>query len=489
MQIWDYELNGRRPEYVAFELSKKEINQLDMRAQLMQYNALSGKLVIHPTATDQQKAPSMVYRVVCDSWDRIVVNIGSQDPIILSTIPNPFAFMGVPGMIVSNIVGAGSDYEDICYDSPLSPAIDILSQSMFGRSLSNVAFARSAYPKEWMQRQTCPTCQGQKVKDAAPCPECKGTGALPAQLHNDVLIIDYRNDANKSIPTPPMGVVPADVVALENMQDRTTYWEDMFNQTIWGVAKVQNNSTKAAGNKPAGTGGNVSQTAYEAELNNQPQTDTLIDFSNWYSEVLKWYADGCGRFKYGDSYIDSGIMVGTRFNIESPDATFERLLKARQGGATKSELDSLTIEFLENKYSNNSLQYRKFYILFIAEPFYHNSTADVLTYPIPDINKLEKIFFDDWTATLTDEYFAMTPDDGLEQKVKNDLRAYVMGRIKTDSKANNELFTASGQLLNIGDPKQVKSRAKKDKPNKNGEDSPKDITPSAGATTITIGNE
>jgi len=456
MQIYDYELNGRKPEYVAFELSKKEIAQLAVMAAGTDNELLKGSLIEPPKSTNQKKKTNKVFRIVCDKYDRIIFKDNSAEPIIISQIDNPFSFMGVPGLIVSNIVGAGSDYEDICYDSPLSPALDVLTQAMFGRSLSNISFARTAYPKEWMQRQTCPTCSGTKLLNGGTCPECKGTGALPAQLHSDVLIIDYRNDQNKSIPTPPMGVVPADVESLIAMQDRADYWEDTFNYTIWGVTKVQPSTSPSHSTKPAGKGGNVSNTAYEAQLNDQPKNDKLVDFSNWYAEILKWYADGCGKYLYEDSYIDSGIMGGTRFMIESADATFDRLVKARTGGATKSELDSLTLEYLENKYQNNPIAYRKYYILFIAEPFYHDATADVLLWDIPTINKMEKIFFDEWSATLDDEYFAMTPDDGLEEKVKNDLREYVMGRMQDDAADDILLFTNTGQLLNIGDEAKVK---------------------------------
>jgi len=102
------------------------------------------------------------------------------------------------------------------------------------------------------------------------------------------------------------------------------------------------------------------------------------------------------------------------------------------------------------------LTYRIFYTLFIAEPFYHDSIADVLTWNIPDINKMEKIFFDEWTATLDGDYFAMLPDDGLEQRVKDDLRKYTIDRISKDNDSDVLLFTSMGQLVNVGDSVMVK---------------------------------
>ena len=449
MQIYDYEIVNRRPEYVIFALSEKEIKQLNLRAEAYK----SGGLIQKPNSVpDSKKKNHQVFRVVCDKWDRIIIYQNAGEPQIVSEIENPFSFMGVPGMVVSNIVGAGNNYEDIVYDSCLNPAIDVLNQQIFSRSLFNISFSRVAYPKEWMSKMPCGTCGGAKMIDEHVCQECKGTGVLLFQNHNDVLIVDYANDANKGIPHPPMGHVETDVPALQFMEDACNYWEDIFSNTVWGLSKISRNnlSTKATHS------GNVSNTAYEAQLNEQPKHDKLIDFSLWAFDIYKWYADGCGKFIYDNSYIDSGIMGGTRFMVESADATFDRLVKARTGGATKSELDSLTLEYLENKYANNALMYKKYYILFIAEPFYHDTIADVLTWDIPDINKMEKIFFDEWSATLTDEYFAMCPDDGLSERVKADLRAYTINRIGTDNNADMLMFNSMGTLLNIGDTAMVK---------------------------------
>lgn len=455
MQIHDYELSGRIPEYVAFALTEKEIKQLNIRA-IANNKELTGKLIQAPTDKTVAKV-NKVFRVVCDTYDRIITYTGQGEPEIVSRIMNPFSFMGVPGMIVSNIVGNANDMEAQCFDSPLQTSLNLLTQLIFSRSFYNVAYVRHTNTKEWMQAMPCPTCINESGEPTGlvgsnKCPECKGSKVMPAQLHSDTLVVDFRSDESKSIPRPPMGHDEPAVEMLQFMKDNNFSWEDMFNITMWGTMDKQaNNLTRTATAR-----GNVENTAYQAQQNEQPLHDKLTRFSAWYSGVYKWYAEGMGRFLYRQRFIDCGFMGGQRFMIESADATFDRLLKARTGGATKSELDSLTLEYIENKYPTDPIGYRKFYILFIAEPFYHDLTADVLTWDIPMINKMEKIFFDEWTATLNEAYFAMVPDDGLEQKVKDDLRKYTLTRIGTDTAADTLLFTAQGSLLAIGDSVMVK---------------------------------
>lgn len=444
MQIYDYELAGRYPEYVVLELTQKEANEIQKRADGMAVN-LNGKLVVPPSSGKKQ--PPKVFRVVCDSYDRIVVYEQTGTPTIISTLPNPFAFMGVPAMVVSDIVGTTTQDECFVFDSPLNPSMELLTNLIFGRSLYAVAYARTAYPKEWMQLQDCPTCEGTGQVNSAMCPECHGKKVYPFQKHSDVQLIDYANDVNKSIPNPPMGHVTVDVEALRFMRENDMTVEDLVRYTQWGVLNVRSNGTRVS----AGHGGNVSGTAYEAQQNEQPMFDQLALYSLWYSETMKFYADACGTYLYDRDYIDSGIMGGDRFMIESADATFDRLLKARNGGATKAELLSLTMEYIENKYQRNPIEYRKYKILAVAEPFYHDSVKDVLTYPVPEINKLEKIFFDEWQGTLTDEYFALLPDQGLEQRVKEDLRNYTLTRISRDQLADDNIYNAYGSLINIGD--------------------------------------
>ena len=181
--IYEWELTNRKVEYVFFLLNRVEVRQ----------HLLEGNI-------GQEYKDCTIYRVVCDGFDRLVTFMfGGKQVSIIKQIPNPFGF--VPGEILSDIPGEeGKDDANSfdCYQSPLQPIHELLSKYMFQRSVYDIAYARTAYPKEWMNRFKCPTCDGEKVIDGQPCPECSGTGVLVHQKNSDTLIVEYANDPTKT---------------------------------------------------------------------------------------------------------------------------------------------------------------------------------------------------------------------------------------------------------------------------------------------------
>lgn len=428
--IFEMELNGRKPEYVFFECNRKEV-----RGYLN-----SGVITKEQSPRNTDK----VYRVVCDSYDRIVVvgGGGVENLIVASEIPNYFGY--VPGEVVSDIVGSKEDF----YDSCLDKVLELLSHFMFGRSLFNIALARAAYPKEWMHRFKCPTCSGAKKLNGEDCPECKGRGVLPAQQNSDVLIVDYGNDINKSIPNPPMGTVDPAVEALQFMKDNPYSLEEMIERTMWGVVTVVNSK----GNSNNKTSGDTQKTAYEVSVNDEPKINTLRKFGRWYANSYKWYADVCAKFRYENQFISSAILAGDRYMNESPDLLLDKLSAAIAAKEPPYVLMSIYEDYVDTKYQNNPLLNRQYKLLKKAEPFPWNTVADVLTWVnIPEIQKLEKQYFAEWVESLTDIYYASMPNEGAQEKMKQDLTNYVLGKYQKGVENDALLFSNSGQLLEVGD--------------------------------------
>jgi hypothetical protein len=474
MNIYDYEVNGEgTPEYVAFKSTAKEIAQYQDMGIITKDNSSSN--------------PD-VYRVVCDGWDRIVIN-ETGEPRILIAIPNIFG--QVQGEIVSDILTedeSGKKY----WESDLYEVSELLSQFVFARSIYNIAYSQTAYPLMWMQKQTCPTCGGKgklgvPMNGAAPrpeqgdmnCPECGGSGVYPHVQNSDTFIWEFSKDMTGKVPVPPLGIIDTAIANLEYMNRERVEIETLVTETLWGVAKVFPNARVNDESTKEG-GGNTSETAFESKLNEQPKYDKLKEYSIWLGNSIKWYADMMGKIKYEDAYISSAILCGDRYAIESPDEILTRITKAKAAGAPQAVLESLYIEYIETRYENNPLEYRKAYIYYVGEPYFFFTVADVMGWaatstPIPGIQLLEKQMWGEFMCTLTDQIIASIPDDDIPGTMQKMFREYVTKKYIEDKKADTLLFANDGSMLNIGDNARIKANQARD---------PKDLGKSYQVTNI-----
>lgn len=458
MGIYDYDINHEGcPEYVVFECSDKDI------AQYIDSGIIKGIA---------GGAIPKVYRVVCDSWDRIIV-WDSQEPRIAEVMPNIFG--QVQGEVISNILAEDENGRRY-WESDLYEVSELLSQYVFGRSIYNIAYSQTAYPLMWMQQQVCPTCHGKKKlgiplgDGGAPrpeqgelnCPECKGSGIYPHVQNSDTFIWEFSKDVNGNVPVPPLGIIETAIENLRYMKDEKADIETLINETQWGVSKVFPNSRVTDDSTREGSG-NTSETAFESKLNEQPKYDKQKEYSAWLSDSIKWYADTMGAVKYGDAYISSAIICGDRYGVESPDEILTRITKAKASGAAQAVLESLHIEYLETKYEGNPEELRKHRIYYYGEPYFFFTVADILSWPnIPQIQLLEKQTWGEFMCTLNEQTIASIPDNNIPQTIQKMLRDFTVKKYSIDIKQDALLFANDGSLLNIGDNARVKAQLAKD---------------------------
>ncbi len=473
--IYDYEINDEgTPEYVVFTSTQKEI------ANYLQSGIIPEKY--------KGKSGIKIYRVVDDARDMIWVHENTE-PELLTAIPNVFG--EVQGEVVSDI--CEEDKEGMKYwESDLYEVSELLSQFVFARSIYNIAYSQTAYPLMWMQATKCPTCKGKgklgtPMNGDAPrpeqgdmnCPECGGSGVYPHFQNSDTYIWEFSKDTNGKVPVPPLGIIETAIENLRYMKEEKTDIETLISETMWGVAKVFPNTKQTDGKGKTG-GTNTSETAFEANLNEQPKYDKLKYYSKWLGNSIKWYADTMGKVKYDQNYISSAILCGDRYAVESPDEILTRIQKAKESGAAQAVLESLHLEYLETKYENNPLELRKYKIYYIGEPYFFFTVADILTWPqIPQIQLLEKQMWGEFMCTLTDQVIASIPDDNIPATVQKMIRDYVIGKYMADKQADALLFANDGQLLNIGDNARVKVNLAKN---------PQDLGKSFKVTNITEDN-
>ena len=445
LDIHDRQLNGRTPEYLILKLTPKEITKLKNNGSIPK----------------QVSTNTEIFRVIDDMQDRLFY----KDRIITGSSCPSFSAPKFPAIVSSNIP---SDEDGIFY-SPINDCIERLRQYILHSSLYNVVFARQAFPKEFLQRIDCQNCQGTGFVDSLKCQECHGCGMMLSQKHSDAIIIDWSDEANKHIPNPPMGNVPAAVDTLEYFDDDIEKLKDIIYYIFWGMYKSDKISSIRAGVTRDTVGSNVEPTAYQAMLNAQPMVTKLVKCSQWYVEIYRFIINIVGTYKIGNDYKGCSILGGDRFMIESPDATWDRYLKAVTAQAPMSELDSILVEYIENKYANNPILYRKYMLLLGVEPFTHYKIEQVMSFDIPIIQKYEKIYFSSWKNSLTEWDFTSICDNLLEDEQDNDendeagedstlkndpcanlrkaLRAYVLLKVKDDGGLPIPTVNEQGQVL------------------------------------------
>ena len=386
LNIHDRQLNGRTPEYLILKLTEKEVYKLK------QNNSIPKNVA---STTD-------LFRVIDDTTDRLFY----KDRIVPnSTVPS-FSAPKFPGLVSSNIP---SDEDGIFY-SPINDCKERLTQYNLWLSLYNLVFARQAFPKEYMQRIDCAKCAGTGQINSQPCPECHGEGIYLSQKPADYIIIDWGDENNKNIPNPPMGRNEAPVDTLESFAASIESLKDVIYYIFWGMYKSDKVSAFKSGVTRDTIGSNIEPTAYQAMLNAQPMVTKLVECAEWYVEIYRLIVNIIGSKQLGDAYKGCSIIPGDRFMIESPDATWDRYLKAKTSKAPLSELCSILDEYIENKYANNPILYRRYKLLKSVEPFLHVDVDDVLTWDIPEVQKKEKQYYASWEGSMSDWEFTVIAD-------------------------------------------------------------------------------
>ena len=450
LNITDRQLNGRTPEYLILKLTEKEVLKLKQNKSIPSNVA--------PT-TD-------LYRVIDDTQDRLFY----KDRIVPGSAIPSFSAPSFPGIVSSNIP---SDEDGVFY-SPLNDCKERLTQYNLWLSLYNLVFARQAFPKEFMQRIDCAKCQGTGQINAQPCPECHGEGIYLSQKPADYIIIDWGDENNKNIPNPPMGRNEAPVDTLESFAASIESLKDVIYYIFWGMYKSDKVSAFKSGVTRDTIGSNIEPTAYQAMLNAQPMVTKLVDCAEWYVEIYRFIVNLIGSKRLGSEvYKGCSIIPGDRFMIESPDATWDRFLKAKTAKAPAAELGSILDEYIENKYANNPILYRRYKLLKSVEPFLFNDIDDVLLWDIPEVQKKEKQYYPSWEQSMSDWQFTVIADglnnaeSGVEvvaaddeddsdvepfsnaninpiENLKKALRAYTLLKMKDDSSLAKPVVTDAG---------------------------------------------
>lgn len=382
--IYDYDLNGRQPEYVAFELSNEDKKAL-------------GSFGIE--IKEQEKA----FRVFDDALERYVVQ-RENNYMILKSYPNYFA--KVPGILNSNI----PQFNSKSYTTSIRNLDELAKELLTDTSIKIIIKKYQCYPKEWGLISDCHKCEGSKLFDGETCGECKGSGVKLNIKIAERLQISPGTD-NSSVPIPPGGYITPPIDAWNMMNEELNMMEAKMFDTFWGTNKMR----QTAGTSTGTANPNI-ETATEIMYNNQPKINVLNYYREWAQEMCEFIANGIAFISFKKNQA-STILFGDRYLLESPDEMLRKFMEAKTKNAPVAVLRAMYVEYLNNEYSDNPAELRKHVHLMDVEPYPFNDVGTVIGWPVSEDIRKRKLYFNEWISTMTNEQLSMMDKKALQESL------------------------------------------------------------------------
>jgi hypothetical protein len=342
--IIDYQLNGRKLDYVVFSTPDKD-----------------------------------VYRVVDGDLDRMV-SVKGEDVTILDSYPNHFGY--VPAILCSDIPTFGTSL----YQSPIASVIQVADEYLRDCSVKSVYKLLHGFPKSWAYASVCDKCEGQGLIKGQECPSCKGTGYRLKWDVADVKMIPPPSSKEDPVIAPNVGgYITPDLEAWGKMTEELELLENAIFYTLWGTRQRDEADN---------------ETATGRFIDVQPVNSRLSKISETAESIERFITDALGMFYFPNMYKGSSIHYGRRYLIEGPDVIWEKYERARDKGAPTSVLDSLLKEYVQARYQANSLELAVQLKKIKLEPFVHCTVEQVQTMSIVQEDYLKKAYLSDFFDSL-----------------------------------------------------------------------------------------
>jgi hypothetical protein len=405
--IYDYLPNGRQLEYVCFRLTK---------ADVISYGISDAKLknMKNGSQTDY-------FRLVDDKFDNIYKVTGQNVSLINEASYDNF-FKLTPAFLASDIISFDNTYKFI---SPLDKLIELSEVFQGDRSIRDLQKKYAGFLKVIEPLLTCSTCAGSGFLSGNACPHCtppgadKGTGFKLETKVADV--------SRFSLETLKEGFdyrrifgyvdVPTDVW---NKQDTSLNdIENLMRDVYWGTDLRQNTTTG-----PTIGSTNIEETATKTLANLQPIYSRLNRTADWAQNTENMIIDFIGKLIFPDQFKKSYCTYGRYYILETPYSLMEEYLDAKAKGASQTALDEALKRYIYSANKDNPIKLAIMLKLMHVEPWIHNTILEVQSFQPPQIDYLQKLYYNEWLQTVDEGYLLTT-----EAKImKSDLLKYVSGK-------------------------------------------------------------
>lgn len=363
LDIYEIKFTGRNVEYVIFNVDDR-INQANKAG-----NGAKDKL----------------YRVIDDKLDRLVrlengriVNIPDED------YENYFG--RVPATVISNIYNPAK----CMFVSAIDDVVELADQFLREGSVKNIFKNYFGFPIAWNYQSACPECKGEGVLDGRPCDYCKGTKIKSRYDPSEMIALPVPQGKEDPILAPNIaGYITPDIKGLDMMTTELQLLEDIMFRTKWGTHQVDENGKN--------------ETATGRFIDTQPVNAQLNKYSLAEESVETFVTNLLGEFLFGEGYKGASITAGRRYLIETPDQIWLKLQSARKDGAPTAALNDLYNDYLQSRYSADSMEMQKMLKLAKIEPLQfvkYEEFARLQTFP--DIILRRKYHFEKWLAAKSE---------------------------------------------------------------------------------------
>lgn len=386
--IYDYQIEGRRLDYVIFEQKRESLPAAALR-----------KL-----GNDKDYK---LFRIVDEALDVVMAWDSSAESLRkIDSYPNYFG--DVPALIVSDLY----DRDKGMYISPDDTVIEDADQYLVEGSIYNVFKRRFGFPQHYRLAAACNTCMGQKTVAGSTCTACNGSGIKSTIDVSEIIQVPVPQGDDPVLEAGSIaGYITPDVKGWEKMREERALLFDAMHHTYWGTRQRDE--------------GVSNETATGRFIDVQPVNERLDRFSAAAEGAETYITDMMGRFFYGQAYRGCAVRYGRRYLIETPDAIWTKYRDARKIGASVQALDKLLEEYYQAAYQADNLELQRHLKLMKVEPLIHHSLTECSQYGLytDGTEYLKKLYYGEWAATLTVNDVLFTDVAGLRTKLADYVKA------------------------------------------------------------------
>lgn len=333
--IYFYEPNGQKTEYVVFKPIEKFLNGKTIR----------------------------LWRFVDDHYDRIISQVG-EDFVQYSIFSHPFG--EVPALILSEKEKIGTNIRLSAIEKITQLAMDLARD----KSILTIYKFQKGYPIHWRFVTQCRQCVGSGIKGTGKCTACSGHGYLKNTDVTDMVTLPIPATDEPNIAPNIAGFISPDFETWRQYKEDIKDFEMVMKDTIWGthLYSSQNVSKQEA---ETATGRYIDVQPIINTLNVYADTVEYMDntICNW---ILNFYDPVKNKLDniYNKTY-------GRRYIIENPDVILTKYQEAKKTSDSNTILDKLLEEFILSKYKNDQLMQSIMLKKKDIEPYVHMTLDQV----------------------------------------------------------------------------------------------------------------